>query len=1457
MLATPSNAATPITDDPIQDKSAALFTAAGRLSRHLAAGRALDAETLRAAMIEAFGGSDADGAWLWKDAYEAAEGAFVLFLGEFGAAMRRQAKTPAAMLAMIERLAALAPSQTRRSEEQVALQQFSTPPALGFVAAHAARLSADDVVLEPSAGTGMLAAYAHAAGARLLLNEIAETRAALLAGLFPDVVVTRHNGEHIADYIGPDMRPSVVLMNPPFSAAPGVHGRHRTATVRHIASALRQLAPGGRLVAVSGAGFSPHRDRWRSAFEELQSLGRVVFTAEIDGRAYRRHGTNMDTRLTVIDRKPADDPQAFPPEAGRAEDAGALLRLVDAHAPTRLGAAPSRPATGRSVSGPLLTSKRAKGAGALPARPSSSAARDFAHSDAIELDYEIGEPRAGDARMTETLFEPYELQTIRIPGAQPHPDDLVQSAAMASVAPPVPSYRPRLFAALVRDGVLSDAQLESVIYAGEAHAGFLEGSYTVDETYDGVDAAPEGASGAVRFRRGWFLGDGTGAGKGREVAGVILDNWLKGRRRAVWLSISDKLVEDARRDWTALGGRTSQITPLSRFAQGARIPLPDGILFATYATLRTQERQDKASRVQQIVDWLGRDFDGVIVFDEAHAMANAAGETSELGDTAPSMQGLAGLRLQNALPNARILYVSATGATTVQNLAYAPRLGLWGTGDFPFATRAAFVASMEMGGVAAMEVVARDLKALGLYASRSLSYEGVEYDLLEHRLTREQTRIYDAYADAYRIIHHNLEEALQASNIVGRYGEGTLNRQAKAAALSTFESTKQRFFNHLITAMKCPTLIRSIERDLREGHAAVVQIVSTGEALMGRRLAEIPPSEWRDVCVDITPREYVLDYLKHSFPVQLYELHMAKDDKLTSRPVHDDAGNIVVSAEAVARRDDMIERLAALPPVQGALDQIIQHFGYDKVAEVTGRSRRIVRERGVAGDRLCVQSRPAASNLSEAQAFMDDAKRILVFSEAGGTGRSYHADRSVRNQRRRMHYLLELGFRSIIAVQGLGRTQRTNQKQPPVFRPIATNVKGEKRFLSTIAKRLDTLGAITRGQRQAAGQGLLRASDNLESAYAPLALRQFFRMVYLGQVEGCSLQTFTEHTGLKLTDADGCLKLNLPPITQFLNRLLALKIDMQNKLFSVFEERLEAIVEAAVASGAYDVGVETLVAESLLLQGRKTLYTHGAGAKTELLKIAKKVRNRPMSAEDALAYSGRRLVNEQSGRAALETPAASRMFEDGGVEKRVRLVRPMTTEGMSEDALARSHWRRAGETAFAAAWAAELRSIPEFTTTSFYLVTGLLLPIWDKLPETHMRVFRLQTDDGQRLIGRVVPHENLAAVYANLGLDADAPAVTPDQAWAALGEPGARLDLGGGWTVRRAHVMHRERRELTGFSDGDVARLKARGLTSEIIGYRLRLFIPMDESGLRILAALMEARAVTRLVQGFPEEKAS
>ncbi|HZU88392.1 MAG TPA: strawberry notch C-terminal domain-containing protein, partial [Stellaceae bacterium] len=807
---------------------------------------------------------------------------------------------------------------------------------------------------------------------------------------------------------------------------------------------------------------------------------------------------------------------------------------------------------------------------------------------------------------------------------------------------------------------------------------------------------------------------------------------------------------------------------------------------------------------------------------------------------------------QHALSDARILYVSATGATTVQNLAYAARLGLWGTGDFPFVTRAEFVAAMEQGGVAAMEVLARDLRSLGLYAARSLSFEGVEYEIVEHKLTDEQVRIYDAYADAFQIIHCNLNEALKAANITGTNGD-TYNRNAKAAARSAFESNKQRFFNHLLTAMKCPTLIAALARDLEEGHAAVVQIVSTNEALLDRRLAQIPTAEWADLSVDITPREYVLDYLSHSFPVQLFELYTDEEGNLHSRPAYDEAGNPVVSREAVERRDRMIEHLASLPPVQGALDQILHRFGTDTVAEVTGRSRRIVRQ----DDRLCVESRPVSANFAETAAFMNDDKRVLVFSDAGGTGRSYHADLGCRNQRRRIHYLLEPGWKADTAIQGLGRSNRTNQKQPPVFCPVATDVKGEKRFLSTIARRLDTLGAITRGQRQTGGQGLFRADDNLENSYAKAALRQFYQLLYDGRIDGCSLLEFEEATGLDLTGEDGSLREELPPITQFLNRILALRIALQNRLFAVFEQLLEARIEAAIAAGIYDLGVETLTAESFRIAERRTVYTHpvipacAGTAETRCYRVLRRDRNRPLPLEEALAMArgtgGRLLVNTQSGRAAVQMPAASLMRDDGRVEARTRLIRPMGRETLALDEFNRSHWREAAAEHFAPVWEAECARVADYSDSEFHVITGLLLPIWDRLPADSMRVYRFAADDGERVIGRLVAPEALAHVYEGLGVTG-APTLSPAEAWGAVRDRGAVLDLAGGLQVRRALVMNAWRVELTGFPGGAVPQFKALGLTSEIIAWRLRLFLPVTaDGGPALLATLFERHPLLRV----------
>ena len=135
------------------------------------------------------------------------------------------------------------------------------------------------------------------------------------------------------------------------------------------------------------------------------------------------------------------------------------------------------------------------------------------------------------------------------------------------------------------------------------------------------------------------------------------------------------------------------------------------------------------------------------------------------------------------------------------------------------------------------------------------------------------------------------------------------------------------------------------------------------------------------------------------------------------------------------------------------------------------------------------------------------------------------------------------------------------------------------------------------------------------------------------------MQRFEETTGLDLSDRDGSLREDLPPITTFLNRLLALPIALQNGLFAVFEELLASRIENAIAASSYDVGVETLTADSLHITERRTIHTHAAsGAETRLFKVMRRDRNRPLPASDALVLArderARMLVNAQRSTAS-------------------------------------------------------------------------------------------------------------------------------------------------------------------------------------------------------------------------------
>ena len=368
-------------------------------------------------------------------------------------------------------------------------------------------------------------------------------------------------------------------------------------------------------------------------------------------------------------------------------------------------------------------------------------------------------------------------------------------------------------------------------------------------------------------------------------------------------------------------------------------------------------------------------------------------------------------------------------------------------------------------------------------------------------------------------------------------------------------------------------------------------------------------------------------------------------------------------------------------------------------------------------------------------------------------------------------------------------------------------------------------------------QALFHESDNLESLYARAALRQFYSALWHGRIPDWSTDRFETATGLTLV-RDGALKEDLPPMPRFLNRLLALPINEQNALFGALEERIAANIENAVEAGTYELGVETLQADSLAIVDRETLFRHtGTGAITELVEILRRDRLQATDADVALGNAQRDpgpdgkpalAVNRRSQRAAVLLSAPSRMFDDGGVQERVRLLRPASRDLMPRAALRASNWRKADETTWRRLWEQEIASLPAHSESRFWLATGLLLPVWDRLPATAMRVRRLTANDGTALIGRVLDTDHVRAVRASFGLDSHA--MTGEEAFDAVLDRGAALPLANGWRLSRRRIMGIERVEIEGPTDAAFAALRRMGCTVEIVSYRARAFVPAADT---------------------------
>jgi hypothetical protein len=973
-----------------------------------------------------------------------------------------------------------------------------------------------------------------------------------------------------------------------------------------------------------------------------------------------------------------------------------------------------------------------------------------------------------------TVFAAYRVQKAIVRGAHPHPANVVESTAMACVEPPDVTYRHQLPSDVIAEGRVSNLQLEDIIYAGQATNALL----------------PDGS------RKGHWNGDGTGIGKGREIYAFIYNELEQGRTKHIHISASHQLCADAERDRDAMG-LPLPIVHQARFKTAETIEAEAGVLFTTYTMLST-DYAGKRQRFEQLVNWLGPDFDGVIAFDEAHLMKNAA--ATPHGGKATVDQGThrgnMGIELQRRFPQARVRYFSATGATEARHMAPYERLGLWGAGA-PFADFATFLVAMERGGVAAMEMLCRDLKSVGTYMSRTISYgptrnpdgsivpnSAVEYEPLLHRLSEDERRQYDQIADLWSELLVAFESAEQ--NACQRRNG---NRYAQ------FYSAQQRFFLQLMMAYTLPDVLPAIEADLREGRSVVLSLFNTGEAQADRKVNDARAHGVELSDLDATPREMIVQLIEKQFPIHQYQ---EQTDPVTGNVirvrVEDAAGNPEINRENQRRQQELIDKVADLDFPQNPLDAILARFGADNVAEISGRTHRFENGKYVRRKLKGVPRRQL--NEYETRLFQRGQKRIAVISGAGSTGISVHADIAAKNQQWRVFYAFQLSWSADQQMQAFGRVHRSNQSSAPVIRLVLLDLAGQKRLVNAVSKRLAALGALTKGERHSLSSDLFRPED-VTDEYGKAALSRLYREIQVGLHNEDGL-------GLPLLDRMGVLNKEKTAVRdnyssnveQFLNRIMVLHVTMQNRVFDLFYERYTQSVDAAKRQSAFDFGVEEIRARNLthVVEPETLFVDPGSGARTMLHELEGEV-DVVRHTFDAAMHAAKLgfYRNVRSGRIY----AVSNHWDTDNSDLLLTAVKGQR-RSVEQHELGQKYEHVKTEEA-RAWWEAEYDKTPATEPHRFHVLSGALFPIYDKVMGSSgiqsVKIARAILADGQSIVGLNLAASDVPQVKQRLGIGTPLGEASPMEIL-ALVTSGSLIELDNGWRLTSGRIAGDEVLEL-------------------------------------------------------------
>ena len=1012
--------------------------------------------------------------------------------------------------------------------------------------------------------------------------------------------------------------------------------------------------------------------------------------------------------------------------------------------------------------------------------------------EAVQPQKEV-EVTAGTARELEgSVFSEYHVQKAKVKGAVKHPANIVESTVMASVEPPDVQYKHHLPSEVITEGRVSDIQLEAVIYAGQAHSTVM----------------------ANKERAGFWIGDGTGLGKGREIYAVIYDNYMQGRKKAVHMSVTHQLAVDAQRDSDDVGQPLKIIHQDPSMKDTAVIEADEGVLFTTYGMASTDWGESQ-NRYKQLIDWLGPDFDGVIAFDEAHKMKNAA--VSERGGQLTMKEGTAvgnmGIDLQRRYPNARIMYVSATGGSEARHLVPYERLGLWGP-RLPFEDFMSFTAAVQAGGINGMEILARDLKLIGRLGARTISYEGVDYTPLQYKLSEAEKQQFDRISAFWSVMNRAFDEANQ-------------NAGSKPTShFTSFYATQQSFFLQLMMGYELPTMIKAIEKDLAEDKSVVISLFNTGEAVANRIVADALKEGIALGEIELSPRQMLVDLVKRHFPLQQYEMQTDRRTRKVIRvPVVDAAGNPVLNRENIRKQEELLSQIADFTLPTNPLDALMEHFGPGEIAEVTGRTHRM--EKGKYVRRKLKGVKATRLNEVETENFQQGKKRIIAISGAGTMGISLHADITKANRQRRSFYALQLSWAADTQMQSFGRVHRSFQESAPIIRPVSLDLAGQQRLVNAVSRRLAALGAISKGDRTSLS-GSMFNTDDLTDAYGRAALKQTFEEMLRGKYrnEGLGSNVLRE---MGLLNKDGQVKTqDLENVDRFLNRIMALPYAMQNRVFEIFYGHYQEIIAKAKETGAFDFGVSDIKAKNIKVVGEPTVvYTHEeSGAQTKIYTLEGEIEIEKITFDQATRFASlgfyRNILSKHIYAAQVnDSPLSS----DSNARVMRNVKGQIHTTGIKD--FNDKHEKVLGGEA-KTWWDEEFAKTPATRPKTYHLLSGVIYPIYDKIMGKSglksKRMRRATLADGTAVVGMDLSSTETVQVKQRFGIGTAFATLTPEAAMALM-DDGAQFELDNGWTIRTAQISGDAVLELVAKDPRlEGATITSYGFRSEIIKFKKRFF---------------------------------